>query len=207
MASKSNKRCYLTAYKYAPHRPPVFEDFGENLTLSGAVFQGLGETLVLLFPGAPFTEENVEGANFEQPSIENWNEIIRQTDNAEIFVGEVGGIRKVLHRKQMYALSGDVQQRVWVRDGLACVYCGRKMGEILLTIDHFVPLEFGGLNDETNYVTACRKCNKNKGMLMPEEFCRIKGFNFKAIVEALEKHYPGSQSDNSRQVDAGDSNG
>lgn len=181
MPGKSNKRFYLSAYRHAPDRNPILEDFGENLTLSGAVFQGMGSTLVMLFPGAPFEYEDVEGANFEQPTLEEWSEIIRQTDNPQVFVGDVGGVRKVLHRKQMYALSGDTQQKIWVRDEFKCVYCGRKMGDVLLTIDHFIPLELGGINDETNYVSACRRCNKDKGMMMPEDFCLVKRLDFQQI--------------------------
>jgi 5-methylcytosine-specific restriction endonuclease McrA len=40
-----------------------------------------------------------------------------------------------------------VQQKVWAADGFQCVYCGAKMGETLLTVDHFVPLELGGANE------------------------------------------------------------
>lgn len=182
MAGKSNRRCYLSAYRYAPDRPPVFEDFGENLTLSGAVFQGAGSTLVIMFPSLEFD------ANFEvaYPDIVEWNELLKQTDNPELYVGEMGGLNKILHRKQEYALSGDTQQKVWARDNFQCVFCHRKMGDILMTIDHFYPMESGGVNDDTNYVTACRRCNKDKGMMMPQDFCKVKRFDFESIKAHLE---------------------
>ena len=62
-----------------------------------------------------------------------------------------------------YAISGAIQQKIWAADSFACVYCGAKMGDILLTVDHFIPLEMGGKNIESNFVSACRKCNKRKG--------------------------------------------
>lgn len=185
MASKSNRRFYLAKYEYDPGRPPCFEDLGSQLTIAGLVVQGMGSTLVLLSPGVDF---DLVETTVAKPTLEEWGEIIRQTDNAEIFVGEVGGVNKVLHRKERYSLSGDAQQRVWARDGFQCVFCGAKMGTTLLTVDHWIPLELGGVNDDSNYVTACRRDNKAKGILMPKEFCRIKGYDFGRISSYV-AHY------------------
>lgn len=175
------KRFYLPAYKYAPERPPYLQDLGNVLTMSGMVYQGMGSSLVLVFPGLDF-DHNFTVA---KPTLEEWGEIIRQSDDPEIFVGEVGGINKVFQRKSRYVISGDTQQKIWARDNFACVYCGIRMGQRLLTIDHFVPLELGGENEERNYITACRKCNKDKGSLSPIEFCRVKGFDYPRLAGYL----------------------
>jgi hypothetical protein len=194
-------------YENAPDRKPVFEDIGCQLTISGLVMQGMGSTLILLHPGAElpggagvhqgarvvFVDRSTGGHDrltLAQPTLEEWAEIIRQSDDPEAFVGELdgeGGLRKKLHRKQLLAISGEVQQRVWARDGFACVYCGAKMGTTLMSIDHFVPLEEGGANDSSNYVTACRRDNKAKGMMMPEAFCRLKGYDYERIKAHLEQ--------------------
>ncbi len=50
------------------------------------------------------------------------------------------------------------------------MYCDKKMGDVQLTIDHFVPLELGGKNDQTNYLSACRKCNKDKASIHPVNY-------------------------------------
>ena len=39
-----------------------------------------------------------------------------------------------------------------------------------MTIDHLVPLDLGGLDEITNYVTCCRPCNQRKANLPLTEF-------------------------------------
>lgn len=50
-----------------------------------------------------------------------------------------------------------------------CAYCGVELiggGEL----DHFIPVEYGGVNTVDNRVLACTTCNRNKGRKMPKEF-------------------------------------
>lgn len=50
---------------------------------------------------------------------------------------------------------------IWLRDGLACAYCGATVeGGALLTLDHLVP---GGSHDAGNLITACYSCNSARG--------------------------------------------
>ncbi len=51
---------------------------------------------------------------------------------------------------------------IYLRDGLACVYCGEAVegeGGAAVTLDHLRPLSAGGSNAATTLVTACRRCN------------------------------------------------
>jgi hypothetical protein len=53
---------------------------------------------------------------------------------------------------------------IYLRDGLACAYCGDAVEEgAKLTLDHVKPHSKGGTNDATNLVTACLKCNSARG--------------------------------------------
>lgn len=52
------------------------------------------------------------------------------------------------------------------RDGGVCQYCGSKRQ---LTIDHVVPRSKGGKTSWTNLVTACNRCNVNKGDKTPDQ--------------------------------------
>lgn len=52
------------------------------------------------------------------------------------------------------------------RDHGECQYCGSKRH---LTIDHIVPRSKGGKTNWTNLVTACNRCNVNKGDKTPEQ--------------------------------------
>ena len=53
---------------------------------------------------------------------------------------------------------------IYMRDGLACCYCAEGIEEgAKLTLDHVVPHSKGGSNDARNLVTACHRCNSNRG--------------------------------------------
>lgn len=45
-----------------------------------------------------------------------------------------------------------------------CAHCGTKLIQgVNTTVDHFVPLSKGGINQRINIVILCEKCNKEKG--------------------------------------------
>lgn len=52
---------------------------------------------------------------------------------------------------------------IYLRDGLACCYCGSTCEEAKLTLDHIKPYSKGGSNHESNLVTCCHKCNSSRG--------------------------------------------
>ena len=58
------------------------------------------------------------------------------------------------------------RQNLFRRDSNSCVYCGDTRH---LTVDHVVPRAQGGRTTWTNLVTACIRCNAEKGDLTPEE--------------------------------------
>lgn len=59
----------------------------------------------------------------------------------------------------------------YLRDGLACAYCGEGIEEgAKLTLDHLTPHSQGGTNHETNLVTACHRCNSRRGARDWKEF-------------------------------------
>lgn len=48
------------------------------------------------------------------------------------------------------------------RDGFSCQYCGRTPPDIVLEVDHIIPVSKGGDNSEGNLITSCRDCNRGK---------------------------------------------
>lgn len=52
---------------------------------------------------------------------------------------------------------------IFKRDGFTCQYCGRQPPEVVLQVDHIVPVVDGGDNDKMNLLTSCRACNLGKG--------------------------------------------
>ena len=66
---------------------------------------------------------------------------------------------KNVPRKQ---LSKKERFEVLARCGFSCVYCGRRPPEVVLHVDHGLPVAAGGTNDGENLVAACFDCNTGK---------------------------------------------
>jgi hypothetical protein len=63
---------------------------------------------------------------------------------------------------------------IYLRDGLACVYCGAGIeSETKLTLDHLRPHSQGGSNQETNLVTCCHRCNSARGKRSWKKFAEL----------------------------------
>jgi hypothetical protein len=169
----SGDRFYLLELK---HRPALHGDLGSVLKVEGIVIGGEGTQAVFMLPSSTFTATDSFGLTAEE-----WVELLRRTDDPEVLVGPA----KAFHRKVRYEISGSVQQKVWLADGLKCMFCNAKMGDVQLTIDHFVPLELGGKNDTSNYLSACRRCNKSKGAMPAQDWCDSKGLDYDTMLRYL----------------------
>jgi hypothetical protein len=49
-----------------------------------------------------------------------------------------------------------LRKQVLERDNWTCTYCGNEAN----TADHVIPRRYGGVDDLTNLVAACQRCNK-----------------------------------------------
>lgn len=85
---------------------------------------------------------------------------------------DAGRARAEYHQDKRRALGKiDYSERDSIRrlQKDKCAYCGVDLnggGEL----DHFIPVEYGGVNTVDNRVLACTTCNRNKGTKTPEEF-------------------------------------
>ena len=62
---------------------------------------------------------------------------------------------------------------IYLRDGLACVWCGATVEDgAKLTLDHLTPHVSGGMNAPTNLVCACHRCNSARGARSVPAFAR-----------------------------------
>lgn len=166
-----------------PQLLDIFHKIGNTMTIGGVLLQGDGESVLFMLPeGYMQTEEQVI-----QPTLAEWEAILAQSDNPTIFEQDISGAMKAVARKAAYAISGGVQQKVWHRDGYKCMYCGRNIGQgVTLSIDHFMPIVLGGENRPSNYLTACRQCNKKKGDIDPQAWCTAIGRDFSYYMAYLE---------------------
>lgn len=168
---------------YPSNKQPVYiDEAGSILAICGILVQGQGVNILLVSPNGSHVDE----IKVVHPSVEEWSEFLRRSDDPVFYAQDPGGYTKIIHRKAEYAVSGAVQQKIWVRDLCRCMYCGKTMGDVQLTVDHFVPLSAGGKNDDSNYLSACRRCNRNKGELDPREFCESNGYDYDGLYLYLE---------------------
>ena len=169
----SNDRFYQLEFK---DRPVFHGDIGSVLKISGIIVSGGGVCSGLLLPS--FSGNPLSEISFYELNEEEWDDFIKRSDDPEILIGP----EKVFHRKVRYEISGAIQQKIWAADEFKCKYCGRKMGDVQLTVDHFMPLELGGKNDTSNYLSACRKCNKDKGNNDPAYWCLLRGISYPGLA-------------------------
>lgn len=62
-------------------------------------------------------------------------------------------------------ISKKIRFEVLKRDSFRCQYCGRSIDnpDVILEVDHIIPVAEGGDNSIMNLITSCRKCNRGKG--------------------------------------------
>lgn len=60
------------------------------------------------------------------------------------------------------ALPKSVRFEVFKRDKFTCQYCGESAPNVILEVDHIVPVSKGGTDEIMNLVTSCRECNRGK---------------------------------------------
>jgi len=60
------------------------------------------------------------------------------------------------------AIGVRIRFEIFKRDDFTCRYCGRRSPEVVLEVDHIVPVSGGGTDDEPNLVTSCWECNRGK---------------------------------------------
>lgn len=63
--------------------------------------------------------------------------------------------RKAITKKKRF--------EIFKRDEFACQYCGSTPPDVLLHIDHIIPVAQNGSNEMDNLVTSCSSCNQGKG--------------------------------------------
>lgn len=84
-----------------------------------------------------------------------------KTVNREIAIPEIlilNNYNKIPKIKYSFSKS-----RVFERDKFTCCFCNNIFSKTELTVDHLIPKSRGGNTTWTNIITACKKCNWEKG--------------------------------------------
>jgi hypothetical protein len=73
-------------------------------------------------------------------------------------------VRRSLNRRRN--VNSKTRVRILDRDNRTCQICGRKPPSVKLVVDHRIPVEKGGSNDDSNLWTLCEDCNRGKSNLL-----------------------------------------
>lgn len=67
---------------------------------------------------------------------------------------------------QRALMTSNLREKIKTRDNHTCKKCGlstKVEKNLLLEIDHIMPLSKGGITSEDNLQTLCWRCNRTKG--------------------------------------------
>lgn len=67
---------------------------------------------------------------------------------------------------QRRAMTNDLREAIKKRDNYTCCICGNsvyKEPNLLLEVDHIIPVSKGGATEASNLQTLCWRCNREKG--------------------------------------------
>ena len=89
-------------------------------------------------------------------------------NNLDRFIGYLSEIIKFKKSVagQRTFMTSKLREKIKERDNYSCKKCGASIQDepnLLLEIDHIIPLSKNGLTEEKNLQTLCWKCNRSKG--------------------------------------------
>jgi len=67
---------------------------------------------------------------------------------------------------QRALMTSNLREKIKIRDNYTCKQCKLSINDeknLLLEIDHIIPISKGGITSEDNLQTLCWKCNRSKG--------------------------------------------
>jgi len=89
-------------------------------------------------------------------------------ENLDKFVNYLSGLIKLRNsiEGQRALMTSKLREQIKVRDSYTCKICNLSTHiekNLLLEIDHIIPLAKGGITSETNLQTLCWRCKRSKG--------------------------------------------
>ena len=81
--------------------------------------------------------------------------------------------REAQTKEQRALMTTKLRTYIKERDNFTCCQCGNSTQaepNLLLEVDHIIPIAKGGLTQEDNLQTLCWKCNRSKGAKLLAEY-------------------------------------
>ena len=114
------------------------------------------------FPLSLWSWKNAIRAVFlDRVNVVSEYEVAVHSPNLEIKLPSVISLKEFIDLDRKPAFT---RFNVFLRDRFRCQYCGGKFRTEDLTFDHVLPRSHGGKTIWKNVVTACRDCNRIKGI-------------------------------------------
>ncbi len=94
--------------------------------------------------------------------------IILNMDNLETFIKYLGGMLRSKNsaKGQRALMTPQLREKIKSRDRNTCQQCGisvRDEPNLLIEVDHIIPISKGGTTTEDNLQALCWRCNRTKG--------------------------------------------
>jgi hypothetical protein len=141
--------------------PSLIRFFSKNKLIKKLGFEDIDLT-TLYFPIYTFQYVSAGGNSSSRCDIkldiENLDKFIYYLEDLVKFRKSVAGQRALM--------TSNLREKIKARDKYTCRKCGLSTNDeknLLLEIDHVIPISKGGITSEENLQTLCWKCNRTKG--------------------------------------------
>lgn len=141
--------------------PPIILRFERERVIKELGFDHIDLT-DLYFPVYTFQYVSAGGNSSSRCDIKmdvpNLDRFIAYLSNLVKFRNSIAGQRALM--------NSALREEIKSRDNFTCKICGLSTSQernLLLEIDHIIPLSKGGITVEENLQTLCWKCNRSKG--------------------------------------------
>ena len=99
-------------------------------------------------------------------SVNKYNIMITSTLLKDVQSEIATKLNKLGHSKnQRSAMTNDLREAIKKRDNYTCCMCGNSVynePNLLLEVDHIIPISKGGKTEASNLQTLCWRCNRAK---------------------------------------------
>jgi hypothetical protein len=141
--------------------PALIMHFNENMVIKKLGFEAY-DFSDLYFPVYTFQYISAGGNSSTRCdiklNIENLENLVTYLSNLIKYKNSIQGQRALM--------TPALREKIKLRDYFACKKCSLSIREernLLLEIDHIIPLSKGGITSEENLQTLCWRCNRSKG--------------------------------------------
>lgn len=138
----------------------LVRDAAEVVTTDGGGFQAYDlDSWIVLSELVWTTRAAIEGGAPERPDWVRTPRLVLAVPRVIRLLRYGGGPRRDVRL---------TRRNIHARDRGRCHYCGKRVSNADITVDHVVPRSLGGRDTWDNLVTACVPCNSRKGGRTPQ---------------------------------------